>query len=186
MSKKQKTPKGTKVTKEFLFKLTDAEVNEKGKVAAKARAGAAKLELQFEEVKDGWKAKIKVQENLRDAALDVIHAGEEKRTVDCVMVKNFNEKKVEYWFEDKVLDTRPMTADELQVDMPLDSKRGQKARAVAQKLQKGDGKPPKADPVAEAHAAANGNGKFSDIADVHQMETHRASKTSAVDGPTRN
>lgn len=177
MSKKKLVqPKGIKLTKEFIFKLTDTELKERGQVAAKARAGAAAFELQFEEVKETWKAKIKVQENLRDAALDVIHAGDEKRSVEATMVKNFNSGEVEYWYEGAILERRVMTEPEKQMEITDLQKTGKKARAVRQKLQKIDPTSPQANGLTQEQI---------ETGQVIKEETSRRTKLSSVDGPVQ-
>lgn len=180
-SKKQKTPAGTKVTKEFEFKLTEAEFSEKGKSAAALSREVTDLKVQFEEVKDTWNAKIKTRAAKRDDVLAVIHAKKEKRTVDAVLVKNYDAKEIEYWFEGEVLERRTMTDSELQVEADFE-KNGKKARALKQKLTK-PLDPELAGKVgAKVPAAVNGQGE--DIGDVIKAETHRRTKTSSVDGPT--
>lgn len=175
MSKKEKkkvksNPKGTKVSKEFMFKLTESESNEKGKNAAALRQEVKDLELQFEEVKETWKAKIKTREAKRDELLDVVHAQEEKRIVDSILVKDFESKEIQYWFEGEIVEKRTMTANEMQGDLPLQD--AAKAKAVRQKIEKQD-------PI----AAAQADGDRTEIAEVHKLETSRHTKNSAVDGP---
>ena len=166
MSRKAQ-PKGTKVTKEFLFDLTEQEFAEKGKAAAALCQEVKDLDVQFEEVKDNWKAKIKAREAKRDDILAVIHAKKEKRSVESVLVKNYDTKEMEYWFEGKVVERRTMTADEVQTELPLAKpKRTRKAKEH------------KTDPVAAAHA----NGHDADMAKVIQEETSKRTKLSAVDG----
>lgn len=181
--KKDKTPRGVKVTKEFMFKLTEKESNEKGKAAAALKKEVDSLELQFEEVKDSWKAKIKTREDKYKEHLDVVAAQEEKRTVDATLVHNYAEGTIEYWFEGTVMESRAMTDHERQKEMDFNS--GKKAKGIRQKLEKTEDKKETKDaedPVAAAHAAT-ANGKIHDINEVRKMETSRHTKSSAVDGP---
>lgn len=200
MSKKQKAPKGNKMVKEFDFPLSKDEFAEKGQEAAKFAGNVLELELQFHEVKETWKARIRAVEGKRDDLLAVLRAKKEKRTVEVVMEKDFDSKEIRFWFEGGVLEKRTMTEQELQAEMDFQKRkanddkavtgegRGARARAIKQKLQ--NEATLEKDPVAAAHAAdgTNGkaNGKFADVADVHHLETKRGTKTSAVDGPTRN
>ena len=176
--KTKTTPKGAKVTKEFMFKLTEKESNEKGRAAAALKKEADRLDTEFDELKESWKAKIATRVDKYKELLDVVDAQEEKRTVDATLVHNYAEGTIEYWFEGKIMESRPMTDNERQKEMDL--KPPKKARAQKQPL----GKTEKHDPVAEAHAAG-ANGKMKDIAEVHKLETSRHTKTSAVDGPVR-
>lgn len=192
VKKPGKTPKGTKITKEFQFKLSQGDYESLGKGVGALSQEIQNLATQFEEVKDTWKAKIKAREAKRDDILNVLGAGEEKRTVEAVMEKDFEANEVRFWFEGVTIDRRAMTEQERQVEMDLrekkqkpvsDDEAHKRARGVRQKIEKGPNGQP--DPVAAAHAAANGVA-FEDLGEVHKLETKRSTKTSAVDGPTRN
>ena len=174
--KTDKTPPGTLVTKEFMFKLTDAEAAERYHAAGVLHAEILKLEEDFAELKRNWKSKIDARTASRDDLLVAGETGEEKRTVESTMVKNFDVKEIAYWFEGKVIERRTMTESELQMEANFE--KSKKERARVQKL----GQTEKHDPVAEAHKA---NGKDPEIAQVHKLETSRTTKTSSVDGPTR-
>jgi hypothetical protein len=169
----KKAPKGTKVTKEFEFKLTVTEIADKGKQAAALFKEIKGLDVEFEAVKDEWKAKIKDREAKRDDLLGVINAGVELRQTESVMVKNFDTRTVEYWVEVEgdwdLVESRAMTESESQTEMSLDKpKKGRSKKAQ------------KHDPVAEAHA----NGQDTDVGSVIKEETSRRTKHSAVDGAT--
>lgn len=174
MAKKLPAPKGTKVTKEIDFKLNMVEFAEKGKEAARLCKEIRDLDIQFDGVKQEWKAKIQDREAKRDDLLTVIHAKVERRSAETVMVKNFESKEIEYYHqadgEWTIVERRTMTESELQTEMKLDEKKtkGKKTKDT-----------PKHDPVAAAHA----NGKDNDVAGVLKEETSRRTKSSAVDGP---
>lgn len=174
--KTAKMPDGVRVTKEFIFQLTDAESKERFHAAGNLHDEILKLEEKFDEIKREWKAKISTRTAARDELLVAGKTGEEKRTVEAVMTKNYDVKEINYWFEGRVIERRTMTESELQ--MEADFEKGKKDRARVQKMAKSE----KHDPVAAAHAA---NGKDPEIAEVHALETRRSTKSSAVDGPTR-
>jgi hypothetical protein len=167
--KVKKDPVGTTVTKDFVFKLTEAEFAEKGRNAAALAGEVAELELQFAEVKENHKAKIQAREAARDEALAIIRAKEETRTVDAILVKNFDEKEIQYFYAGEVIESRTMTYDELQDEFDVAPKTG---RAKKQKIDSTQGLSGK---------IANGEGE-NEIADVIKLETGRTTKRSAVDG----
>lgn len=168
--KVKKDPTGTKVTKDFIFKLTEAEFAEKGRNAAALAGEVAELELQFAEVKENHKAKIQAREAARDEALALIRAKEESRTVDAIMVKNFDEKEIQYFYAGELIESRTMTYDELQDEFDVAPKTGRaKKQPIKDSTQGLSGK------------VAKGEGE-NEIADVIKLETGRTTKRSAVDG----
>lgn len=173
-TKSKKTPAGSKVTKEFVFKLTDKEVREKLRGSRELRLEYDAYFSKCEEAKETMKAKLTALRARRDDAQRLAEDGEEKRMVEAVMVKDYEAKEVQYWFNGEMMESRTMTENELQMEVDF-KKTEKKARAIKQTLQKTE----KTDPIAHA------NGKMTDIAEVHSLETGRKTKTSAVDGPTR-
>lgn len=171
--KKKTTPKGTKVSKEFEFNLTRDEIHDMGVEMAKLDHGIGELDTQFDEVKKAWKAKIDAAEAKRKDISSVVHAKKQKRTVEAILVKDFEAKEIQYWFEDKIIESRAMTAAEAQVEMNLKEPKG----AKKQKLHVVK------DPVAEAHKTEE-QAKQEDVAGVIAAETNRRTKSSSVDGPT--
>jgi hypothetical protein len=168
--KATKNPEGIKVSKEIAFTLTREEVAAKGEAMANLDVEIGELETQFSEAKKNWAAKIDARESSRRDISAVVHAKKEVRTVETVMVKDYFAKEIQYFFEGEIVERRTMTTEECQAEFDLGKPK--KERAPKQALRK-------TDPVADAH----GNGE--DIAEVHKLETSRHSKTSAVDGPTR-
>lgn len=168
------TPKGVKISKEIDFVLTREDLAKKGENMSALDGEIDELELQFEEVKQNWRAKISTREAARKDISAVVRAKKERRMVDVVMVKDFEAKEITYWFEGAIVESRTMTESELQMEANFGNA-DKKAAPKKQKLVKHD-------PIAEAHAV---DGPMGDIAEVHKLETSRRDKTSAVDGPTR-
>jgi hypothetical protein len=176
MAKKAAAPKvkkdptgGTKVTKDFVFKLTEAEFAEKGRNAAALAGEVAELELQFAEVKENHKAKIQAREAARDEALAIIRAKEETRTVDAILIKNFDEKEIQYFYAGEVIESRTMTYDELQDEFDVAPKTG---RAKKQSIK---------DSTQNLSGMTAQEEKDEDIKNVIKLETNRATKRSSVD-----
>lgn len=175
-SKSKKNPVGSKVTKEFEFKLTDPEIRDRLRLTKELRLEYDLLFGKFEEMKDAMKTKLAALAARRDDTYRTAENGVERRTVESTLVKDFDAKEARYYFEGVAVEIRALTDNELQMEVDF-KKLGAKAKAVRQKIQKPN-------PVAEAHAKANGHDL--DVAQVHKLETGRRSKTSSVDGPTRD
>lgn len=171
---KTKQPEGTLVTKEFMFKLTDAEAKDRLQAAGALHEEIQQLMEKFAEVKKTWNEKIKARTASRDEILVAGNSGEEKRTVEAIMVKDFNAKEIQFWFDGAMIEQRAMTDSECQMEVNF-SKEEKKARGTRQKLKH-------ADPVEAAHAAAQA-GEAEDIDNVRRLETSRHSKHNALDGP---
>jgi hypothetical protein len=166
---RKKSPQGIKVSKEFIFKLTEKEFAELGKKAAKLDSDIIRLDNEFDEVKKQWKAKIDAKNADRMTISMKINAGEEKRTMDSVLVKDFDAREIRYYVDGKVIESRTMTDNELQMgfdDAKLGVKKTLKTKDAGKAIAEVTGK----------------KAKDVSIADVIKMETGRKTKHSAVDG----
>lgn len=156
-----KTPKGKKVTREVEIDLDDSTHAKLSKERGDKLRTKARLTAEFEEVKTKWTERIKPISD-RLAVLDEsVRNGKEKKTVECVLVKNFEDNKMEYWFEGKIVDHRPMTAADRQEDLVLKNKKKRTNSVVM---------PEKED----------------DVTNVRKLETSKRTKHSSVDGPKTN
>lgn len=166
--KKITTPEGTKIKRALPFKLTAEEKAEKGELAAKMdKQIEAALEVKKAEVKTHTE-KISALEKKRRAALTAIGEGVERREVTATEVKNYEKNRVEYWFEDKMLEDRIMTPDDRQQALkPI--KGGKKSAKGFQRF-----------PVSSQDAKEMEEDRV-EIAQVHKLETGRNTANSAVD-----
>jgi hypothetical protein len=182
------SPKGIKVIpikKEFDVALTDAEYAAKGKQAAALKRVIDDTNQKWLEKDGEFKAKVKAKSAERDELLDVINLGTEKRLLDVGLERDYEGKRVRYHHAGMVIEDRVMTDDELQTEMDLRARHAKGdtrgARVPKQHLKRVSSVPPVIDgqgkPVDE---------KTQDIQDAIRQETRRGSKTSAVDGPTRD
>lgn len=170
-----KAPEGIKVSKGFEITLSDAEIKE---VAAKGAALHMNYEntlMNFNELKKEWGAKLKTLAAQHAETQYAITAGKEKRVVDAIMVKDYDTKEVTYFVEgdgtwDK-METRTMTAEEVQ--MELDEFNKKQPRAKKQAIKKG---------ASENNLSGMGKTSDEEIGEVIKMETSRRTKRSAVDG----
>lgn len=163
--KSTKNPKGTKVVREVELDLEEGlKLKLADELADKSRA-LTKLRQEFAEVSTKWKERIKPVSDRVDTILSFFEDGKEKKTVECVAVKNHQDNKVEYWFEGKIVDHRPMTTDDLQDQLKLTTKRGR---------------------TKENSVKFPTPTESEDIASVRKLETSKRTKHSSVDGPTAN
>lgn len=191
MTKKEKTkkqmPKGTvteKLKKEFTFPLTQSDRADLGSKAADLSGQIAKEYAELDEIKKEKTAAIRAKEAERDNFLAIIRARKENRVVEATVIRNFEAKLVQYWYQGKLLEERAMTADECQMPLPLKGRKKpeteKKEMTGAQKTYaKAKGKLEKR--IAEEEKL---KGAGNEIADSIKEETNRKTKRSAVDGPS--
>lgn len=161
---KKKTPKGTTVTREVEITLDDKTRAKLAQELGDKLKSETKLKTEFADVKAKWNERITPVSDRIAAIENFLENGTEKKTVETTMVKNFEENTVEYWFEDRIVDHRPMSVTDRQEDMPLKTKRGRtKENSVKPVTTEQD-----------------------DINNVRKLETSKKTKHSSVDGPTNN
>lgn len=160
---KAKNPDGEKCERTLPFKLNDEDKARKGELAAT-------LNKQLEAAQDRKKSEMAIHNEKISgltkkvsAQLKMINEGIERKAVTCVAVKNFEQNKIEYWFEGMVLESIPMKAEDRQLD--LKPKKG-----AAKKWQKSSTK-----------QAMFPDAEENPIAQVHKLETSRRGASSAVD-----
>lgn len=160
---------GTKVKRALPFKLTDQEKARKAEAAAELNEQLeAAVKAKKEEVAKHTE-KISSLTKRISGHLHAISTGEERREVQCLEVKNFEKDQVEYSFKGEVLETRPMTADDRQLDLKT-----QKGKKEAKEI-------PKYQRLAPRYTPKKQDDGDEDIAQVHKLETSRKTASSAVD-----
>ena len=109
-SKKQEKILTRKVTKPLPVKLTDAEVLQYGRDAARAMADKERIGAEFDGVKADYKGKIAEQEAIIGKLSPRIHSGIETRDVECMETKNWTRATVEVKRSDtgEIVESRPM------------------------------------------------------------------------------
>lgn len=163
-------PKGEKIRKEFEFKLTKDEALAMFKKAQEHKREAFDLELTFEDEKTKWKSKITAQLAKANELASKADSGVEVRTLDAVMVKDYDAKEVKYFHKGECIETRVMKTEELQMDF---------SEARKAKIKNGRTKKDAGEVIAKVSGK---KAKDTDIADVIRMETGKKTKTSSVDG----
>ena len=106
-----------KVFREIAFELTQEDIVKKaihvGEVSQEIEREEASLKALVKE----RKTEIGVLEKDVHDTLSTILARREVRNVECEVRKNFEGNAIEYIFEDKVVDSRPMDADDRQLEL---------------------------------------------------------------------
>lgn len=171
----QKNPAGQKLNKEFVFNLAQAEIAKMASEAANIDAERIEREVERATKNKEMLAGIQDLESKRATLLAKIREKKEARVVEVTQVMNYDAKLVQYWYQGKVLEERTMTADELQAELPLKTKKKREKEPTG--AQKTYAKA-KGAPVAESKA----NGKDHDIQSTIRAETGRRTKRSSVDG----
>jgi len=124
MSKKPKTEdkkppmKVESCTKDLLCDLTPTEINDAAVKASFRDAEHDQLEVDFAEVKTGWKKKIKDKNDERRRLQQMAREGKVVRNVACEMRYLWVEKRVDTVRLDtgEIFETRPMSAAELEME----------------------------------------------------------------------
>jgi hypothetical protein len=124
MAKKQQTTDKMmtrKVTKALPCNLTEPEVTHYGREMARALSDKARIETEFDSVKQDYKGKIGEQQAIVEKLSPRIHSGIETRDVECQEVKNWTKLTVTVTRLDTgdVIESRPMREDEKQVELTL-------------------------------------------------------------------
>lgn len=173
------------VTKEFTFKLSDAEVAVKAREMAQLDGEIMQLEQELAKSSAEFKAKIKDRDALRHKISSAVRRGEEERVVDALMVKAFPERLVQFYLKSEngsmtLLEERAMTESETQ--MELDDIAESTSKAKAEKM--------RAKRKAEGNAAEPDRTKADqvqeDIGQTIKAETSKRTKRSSVDGAYGN
>lgn len=159
----KKTPAGEKVKRQLPFKLSDEEKARKGEEAAKINAKADKAMLLKKSDMDMHNKMIKSLVVKRDVLLKSINEGIEHREVNCVEVKNYDDNKIEYWYEGEVLDSRDMRPEDRQ-------------QTLTEPKAKKPNRWQKRHPVSSEEAREQ-----EEIAQVHKLETSKRGAQSMVD-----
>jgi hypothetical protein len=172
---------GDQVTKEYEFDLSVEEIRVKAERAAELSADVRAKRAEAEEYRKAQQNIMKAMdaevENLEQElhqTLALVKAKKERRAEMVVMVKNFEKKTVEFYHGDLLMESRTMTAEELQADLPLEKpKKRSKELTGAQKTYSGV---PKESELPPEHREAL------ETQDVIRQETSKRTKLSAVDG----
>lgn len=108
--------KNTEMAK-ITFKLTDEEMLERAKAASKTNIELQDEQSEFDHIKKKYKQKIDTLEEELQRLLEVIAEGKEEREVRCELEKDFSDRKMLYLYDGKIVHTRSLTNQELQMDL---------------------------------------------------------------------
>lgn len=116
-----------KVTKEVWFTLTDEEIIDRAKSAAQVRNEALAIEWEMKDYAKAQKKLIEKKESELSDLMQQIRTGRESRILSCSVEKDYTTRHMKYFFDGKLVDERPMTAEERQ--MTFDVVAGGKSEA---------------------------------------------------------
>lgn len=118
--------KEQEISKKLTFELTQEEIANKGRDAAKLSKELFELELDFDDVKKAWKARISAKSQELSKTLKVIDAGTEDREVVCTCRKDYDSLTVQYIYGGKLMEERAMSIEERQLELDFEKKKRQK------------------------------------------------------------
>jgi len=107
----------SKVTKTIQVPLTESEIVEKAISVAKLSKEIEKEENAFKVLRSEHRAELERLDGEVEKTLDVIIARKEPRELECQMVKYFEANRIEYIFEGRVVEERPMEPYERQMEL---------------------------------------------------------------------
>jgi len=118
-----------KITKALPVRLTDAEVLQYGRDAARAVSDRERIESELASVKADYKGKIEEQSAIVSKLSPRIHSGIETREVECEEVRNWTKAVVTVtrWDTGETIESRPMREDEKQMEVDLGADESAKA-----------------------------------------------------------
>lgn len=161
-TKNARAPKGKIVTREVSIELDEKTYAKFGKEEGELMRNVGKLREEFSDVKRKWDDRIEPLTDRLEFVRESLKNGKETKTIECRQVKNFDEGRMEWWYDGKVVDHRPLTTTDHQEEIPLKTKRGRtKENSVVV--------PPKA--------------VDDEIGNVRKLETSRRTKHTSTDGP---
>lgn len=99
------------------FDLTEDDFAKKGKDAAKLQGEINDLEREFNAVKEEYKAKTSLLEGECSMILATIRRGKEEREVTVTKLIDFDRGIVEFWYMNKIVETRGIKPEERQGKM---------------------------------------------------------------------
>lgn len=105
------------VKKEAMFLLTQAEFAERSKRLSTLTMEAENLESGMKRVQRQFKAQIELKKAEHRQITETVLAGEELRTVDAVEIMDHKNLLVRYFYSGKIIEERPMTQDERQIQI---------------------------------------------------------------------
>jgi hypothetical protein len=171
---KKTNPKGEKIQRMVDFKLTDEEKAKMGLEAANLDHEIQKITYEKKQASDEFSAKLKDRKARMSTLLDGIHRGLESRETTCIQVKNFEEKKVEFWFEGEIVQRRDLTEEDKQLKLaPKKAKREWQGNDAPEPT--GTADEPK---ISEADIS-----KSAEIRAIHREETSHKGAYSQLNGP---
>jgi hypothetical protein len=143
--------------KEITFKLTEKDEAELGRKAAKLNITYG----QFTGVKKEYTGRLEAIELEVNQISKWFEDGERREVVEVIERKNFEKRIMQYLFKGKIVETRDMTAEEMQTELPIEPLKTQKKVQVRN--------------------PANG-----EVTEVIKAETNRKTKKTPLDSPVAN
>lgn len=113
-------------------KLTEAEKAEYADEMAKLDEQIEELEDEIDGLKKSFKKRIDAAESQRRSASKIVREGKEEREILCDKVADYDSAEIK-WADavtGEVVDKRPMTAEERQFPLPIETKGGKKGSAA--------------------------------------------------------
>jgi len=112
-------PKPKIIKREVRFTLTQGEFVERSKSLAQADRDLSTLDRGYKDTLARFRAQRELKKQERTLLSNIIQDGWEFRTAECAEVMDYQAHMVLYYFGADVIDQRPMTDEEKQIEMNL-------------------------------------------------------------------
>lgn len=108
-----------RVMKKVSIELTDQDILEHAQTAARLDEEIGSLKVELDGHKNRINPMIRSKISERWQALKIINTGLELKTVECDVEEDLKKKVIKYIYKGQVVEERPMTDDDLQVEGDL-------------------------------------------------------------------
>lgn len=143
MAKKTEKAKKVEVMRSIKIHYTDAECQRMGKQIAYSLQEIGTIKSEAAQAASGFKQRITTSETQVKTLQDSINLGYQMVTKTCILIKNFDTQKREYWFDGQVVDEEPLTKDDYQTELNLAEEENKKEADRVDQLDKDKADPQK-------------------------------------------
>lgn len=111
----QSTETRRRVNIQLPFKLTDEEILERAREAARLSSEVENIQNELKAIQKDFHARMKAMvPKMRELQL-VVGTGEEKREVEAIELKNYSQNTVQYFYDSKLVVEREMNDEDDQL-----------------------------------------------------------------------
>lgn len=111
--------KPIEVTRGVKINYTDEEIHKKANLMVDAMSEIEAIEAEMKAEVSDYKDRITGKKTEVKALKDAIQQGYEILPKKCILIKNFERQKREFWYEGQMVEEETMTKEDYQMDLDL-------------------------------------------------------------------